>query len=95
MPKDACLAGSCVLRWHLLAIDARRCVARSTMFRTRVSSIVNFLEVRGANMRVDLSRHETFVTEEFLDTTDVRSAIEQMRGKAMSQGMRPWFGCRD
>ena len=50
--------------------------------------IVSFAESRRANMRVDLSCHQTLMAEQLLDTPNIRPAIQQVRGKAMAQGMR-------
>ena len=40
---------------------------------------------RGADVRIDLRGHETFVAEQFLYAANIGTAIEQMRGKAMPQ----------
>jgi len=45
--------------------------------------LVGFLHATRANVRVDLRRCQTLVAEEFLDTSQVRAAVEQVCGEAV------------
>jgi hypothetical protein len=38
-------------------------------------------------MGVDLGRGETLVAQQFLDDSKVRPSVEEMRGKAMAEGV--------
>ena len=58
--------------------------------------LVHLQQLFEIQVRVFLCRGQTFMAEEFLYGTQVRSAAEQVGGKGMSQGMRAdiAFQCR-
>ncbi len=45
-------------------------------------------QVASANVRVDLRGHQALVPQQFLHAADVGTSVEQVRGKAVSQGVR-------
>lgn len=49
-----------------------------------MSLFVGFSQTGRADVRVDLSRHETLVAEQLLNAAYIGTAIEQMRGKTMT-----------
>ncbi len=49
---------------------------------------VGFPQPFCADMRVNLRRCQTFVPEKLLNTAEVCTAVQEMRGKAVPQGMR-------
>ena len=51
-------------------------------------SLVDFAQAGGADVRVDLRRHQALVAEQFLHAADVGAAVEQVRGEAVSQRVR-------
>jgi hypothetical protein len=50
-----------------------------------VSLLVDVLHAGGGHVRVDLRGREVGVAEEFLDDTQVRAVVEQVRGEGMTQ----------
>ena len=52
-----------------------------------MSPFVHFAQAGRADVRIDLCRHEAFVSQQFLHTADIGTAIEQMSGKAVSQSV--------
>jgi hypothetical protein len=59
-----------------------------TRLSTRVELLVDFLQPRLVDVRVNLSCCDTRVPQHLLDFAQVRSAREKMRGETVSQGMR-------
>ena len=53
----------------------------------RVSAIVSFAESAGTDMSVDLGRRQALVSEQFLDTAEVGSAVEHVTGEAVSESV--------
>ena len=47
----------------------------------------------GADMRVDLRRHQALVPQQLLHAADVGAAVEQMRGEAVPQRVRRGAAC--
>ena len=54
--------------------------------------IVDFHNVIGADVDVFLGGGQALMSQEFLDTAQVRAIIEQVGGKGMPQGMRAGAG---
>ena len=45
-------------------------------------------QVASVEMRVDLGTGDIGVAQQFLDGGEIRSALDEVRGEGMSQGMR-------
>ena len=52
--------------------------------------IIRFSQALRADVRVNLSRRQTLVAEQFLNASNVRPSVKQVCGKAMAQRM--WAG---
>ena len=50
-----------------------------------MSFLVRRLQIAGADVRIDLRRHQALVPQEFLHAPNIGTAIEQMRRKAVAQ----------
>ncbi len=55
---------------------------------SRMKSIVNFLQSRLIDVRIDLRRRDTRVAQHLLDLAQVGSTGQQMRREAVSHCMR-------
>ena len=54
----------------------------------RMASSTDFLQSVLCHMGIDLRRHEILMSEQFLYGSEIRSVVEKMRRKGMSQHMR-------
>ena len=52
-----------------------------------MSLFVGLLEPRRADVRIDLSRYQTLVPQQFLNAADVGAAVEQMGRETVPQGV--------
>ena len=62
-------------------------VRRAIQLR-RMRLFVNLTELGDRDVRVDLSRHQALMPQQFLNAADVGAAIEQVCCKAMTERMR-------
>lgn len=49
------------------------------------------LQMVGRDMRIDLCRRQALMSQKFSDGLQIRSPVEQMRGKTVAQYMRGAF----
>ena len=66
------------------------CVARLRVFfaGSGVGFFVGLTQTRRADVGVNLGRYQTLVPQQFLNTANVSTAVQQMRGKAVTQRVR-------
>lgn len=50
--------------------------------------LVGFSHSPGADVRINLRSRQALVSKKFLDSSQIRSAIKQVSGKAMPKGVR-------
>jgi hypothetical protein len=61
----------------------------AVVFRgVRVCLLVGFLHAASADVGVDLRCGQTFVAEQFLDTSQIGAAVEKVRRKTVPQRVR-------
>jgi hypothetical protein len=54
----------------------------------RMCLLVGLAETASTHMRINLCRGQTLVPEQFLDTSQIRAAVQQVRRKAVPQCVR-------
>ena len=77
-------------RFFLSVVDSNQWTSSGTggELGSGMSSFVNLLETRRADVRVDLGGDQTSVAQQFLHASNVGASIKQMSREAMPQCMR-------